>query len=255
MKKILFALMISFTLNGCAVVEPWVRQFNIVSVPQEIQIGEQAAREVSKQMVLVQDSSVTGKVSRLGNRLAAALPRKDYNYQFYVIKDPSPNAFTIPGGKIYVHTGLLNFAQNEEELAGVMAHEIGHAYQRHPAKSISRQYGVETLSQLLFARNQAAQSQMKSIALGIAKAGIITRYGRQDEFEADEAGFYILRRAGFKSDGLIKFFQRLQTLQGRGGSIPFLSSHPPTPERIARLQQLESGARQPTLVFQTPQAG
>lgn len=226
---------------------PFVQDFNVVSVPDEVKIGEQAESEVAGQMALSKDAAVVNRVRSLGQRLVQALPHKDYNYEFFVVEDKTPNAFTIPGGKIYVHTGLLSFAANEEEVAGVMAHEIGHAYQRHPAKLISRQYGVQTLSQILFRGNK---NQMQQVAGQIAQSSVLNYYGRGDEFEADETGFYILRRAGIPTRGLVSFFMRLQTLEQRGSILSILSSHPPTQERITRLQELETGRRQPTLALQ-----
>lgn len=251
MKKLAFLLLLT-ALSGCAYLEPVVQDFNVVSVSEEIQIGEQTAAEVRKQMQISQDPSLNSKVTAIGQRLVQALPRKDFAYAFYVVNDKTPNAFTIPGGKIYVHTGLLDFAKSEAEVAGVIAHEIGHAYQRHPAKGISRQYGVQTLSQILFRGNAAAQSQLKQIAVQIAKNSILTHYGREDEFEADEAGFYILRRSGQNVTGLLSFFSRLQQLQGSGSKLTaFLSTHPPTPERITRLKALESGQRTPNIQSQS----
>jgi predicted Zn-dependent protease len=251
MQKTLLVIPSFIFLSGCAYLQPFVQDYNVVSVPSEIQIGEEAERQVAAEMPLSRDAALTARVNALGERLVRALPRQDYDYEFFVVDDKTPNAFTIPGGKVYVHTGLLNFAANDDEVAGVMAHEIGHAYQRHPAKLISRQYGVEKLSQLLFKGNQP---QMKAIAFQIAKGSILNYYGREDEFEADETGFYILRRAGIPTRGLVSFFTRLQTLEQRGSILKILSSHPPTQERITRLNELETGRRQPTLAFQ-PLAG
>lgn len=248
MKKIGIILLLFLpVLQGCAVIQPWVQEFNVISVPEETKIGQEAAKQVATQMRVSQDTALISRIRNLGTRLVQALPRQDYAYEFNVIEDKSPNAFTIPGGKIYVHTGLINFAQSDEEIAGVMAHEIGHAYQRHPAKLMSRQYGVEALSQVLFKGNS---NHLKAIALQVAQGSLINYYGRQDEFEADETGFYILRRAGIPSRGLVSFFTRLQKLESGGSSFAFMSSHPPTQERINRLQQLEAGTRQPTLVFE-----
>ncbi len=244
----LFRCLLFLSFTSCAYLGPLVQDFNIVSVQQEAQISEKVAAEVSQQMPIVSGQAVTEKVRSIGNRLVQALPHRDFNYQFYVVSDKSPNAFTIPGGKIYVHTGLLQLAQSDDEVAAVIAHEIGHAYQRHPAKALSRQYGIDALSQLLL--RGKTTSQAKTLALKIAQSSVVTYYGREDEFEADEAGFYILRRSGMPTRGLISFFQKLQALEKGGGGIPsFLSTHPPTPERIARLQALEAGTRQPALVF------
>ncbi|HXV27901.1 MAG TPA: M48 family metallopeptidase [bacterium] len=237
MKSPFFLFCLIF-LTGCAVLSPAVQNFNIVSVEDEKEIGGQVRQEITKEMVIVTDPAMNQRVKSIGNKIVKALPRRDFDYQFYVVKDDSPNAFTIPGGAIYVHTGLLRFASDDNELAGVLAHEVGHAYARHPAKALSRAYGAEYLTQLVF-KNQPGG--FKGIALQLAKGGLLLKYGRQDEFEADELGYDFLKRAGIPTYGLLSFFGKLQNLQQGGVSIPFLSTHPPTPERIARLEALEKG--------------
>jgi len=222
--------------SGCAALGPTVQNFNIISVEDEKKIGVEVRQEISKEMVIVTDPGMNNRVRSLGQRIVQALPRRDFDYQFYVVKEDSPNAFTIPGGAIYVHTGLLKFATDDNELAGVLAHEVGHAYARHPAKGLSRAYGVESLTSLLF-KNQP--SGFRGIALQLAKGGFLLKYGREDEYQADELGYTFLRRAGMPTSGLLTFFRKLQNLQKGGMAIPFLSSHPPTPDRIARLEALE----------------
>ncbi|MCM8775502.1 MAG: M48 family metalloprotease, partial [Candidatus Omnitrophica bacterium] len=103
---------------GCAYINPLIQDVNFISVPEEIQLSEQIAAEMTREMPLRQDPTLNAVVSSIGNRLAAVLPRRDFNYQFYVVQDPTPNAFTIPGGRIYIHRGLLNFVESEDELAG-----------------------------------------------------------------------------------------------------------------------------------------
>ena len=225
-------------MSGCAVVEPLVQDFNIVSVPEEIQIGNKMSAEVARQMPVVRDPLATRSVSDIGMKLVAALPRQDFQYHFYLIRDNTPNAFTIPGGTIYVHTGLLDFADDKSELAGVLAHEISHAFDRHPAKALSRELGAQYLSSLLF---RDPQSRLRSITVRLAQGGILTRYSREDELRADELGYYLLRRAGFRTDGLLRFLRKLQSIDTGSAPLAFLSTHPPTPERIARLEALERG--------------
>jgi predicted Zn-dependent protease len=243
-KTIRILLLVSFA--GCAVVSPFVQDFNIVPIQQEVQIGQEAAKQIAKEMKLVEDAR-TENVRKMGARLVSALPRKDYAYQFYVVEDPSPNAFTIPGGTIYVHTGLIKFAEDSDALAGVMAHEIGHAFERHPAKAMSRQYGVQRLSSLIFKGDKAG---LQNVAFQLAGNAVLLRYSRDDEFQADEVGYLILKRAGYKTDGLLRFFSKLQTLERGGFSIPFLSTHPPTPERIARLKAFENGQLIPQVTLE-----
>ena len=233
-----FSLLGIFLITGCASLEPVVQNFNLISVEEERRIGEEVKKEIVKEMVIVQDPAMNQRVRSVGEKLVKALPRRDFDYQFYVVQDDAPNAFTIPAGAIYVHTGLLRFVDNDE-LAGVLGHEIGHAYARHPAKSLSRAYGVDYLTRLLF---RDPQGKFKTISLQLAKGSILLKYGREDEREADELAFSFLRQAGFPTSGLLRFLRKLQTMQRGGVSIPFLSTHPPTPERISRLEALEQGS-------------
>lgn len=235
MKKPALVILLIF-LTGCAYVEPLVQEFNIISVPEERKIGYKIAEQVALEMPLSRNPDDYARIQPIAQRLVQALPRRDFSYQFFVVKDQTPNAFTIPGGFIYIHTGLLKFA-NDDELAGVLAHEMGHAYLRHPAKGLSRQMGTQYLTGLLFGEKHG---QFKSIALQIAQGGILSRYGRQDEREADDTAYYLMQQAGMKTNGLLSFLKKLLSLQGTSTSpLDFLSSHPPTPERIAWLEALE----------------
>ena len=237
--KPVFLFCFFLVASSCAYVEPFVRDFNLISVPEEVQIGKAAQAQIQKTMPVSSDAAATARVRQIGERLVNALPSRDFPYQFYVVDDPSPNAFTIPGGTIYAHTGLLKMA-TDAELAGVLAHELGHAYDRHPVKNMSRAYGAEYLDQLLFPENK---SKLKSTIAQFAANGFLLRYSRDDEFSADEIGYHLLSRAGMSVSGLLSFFRKLQSLEKGGAPPVFLSTHPPTPERIARLEQL---ARQPS---------
>lgn len=235
--RILLSLLVLF--SGCAYVEPIVGDFNIISPAQEAQIGTQVQSQVGSQMKIITGTEEARKVSEIGNRLVNVLPRRDYSYKFYVVENDEPNAFTIPGGTIYVHTGLLKFA-DDDELAGVIGHEIGHAYDRHPAKAMSRQYGAEYLGKMLFKQNQG---QLQQLTYRMAQQTLLLRYSRNEEFKADEIGYNLLSRSGYRTDGLVRFFKKLQAASGGGGGFSFMSTHPPTPERIARLQALEAAIR------------
>ncbi|MBI4550566.1 MAG: M48 family metalloprotease [Candidatus Omnitrophica bacterium] len=222
--------------SGCAYVEPFLRDWNVVSVPEERQIGLKMQQAVLKEMKIVEDPVWSPRLEAMGERLAAGLPVREFDYQFKIIADKSPNAFTIPGGFIYVHSGLIQFAGNEDEIAGVLAHEIGHAFARHPAKAMSRAYGVDYLSGLVFKDSKGA---LGNLALQIAKGGFMARFGRQDEYEADMIGAKLVRQAGYSPAGLLNFLEKIQKIQGQTPRpLAFLQTHPPTPERIARLRDL-----------------
>ncbi len=223
---------------GCAYVSPVIQDFNIVSIEEEKAIGFQVQEQIQKEMSLSSDSAPNLRVKQLGERLEAALPAHPFDYQFYVVNNKTPNAFTVPGGAIYVHTGLLNFVDDDNQLAGVLAHEIGHMFERHPAKSLSRAYGIEQLSGLIFRNNK---NQFRTIAFQLAGGSVLTKYSREDELEADFFSFQLLRRSGMQTSGLKRFLIKLNQLQGSGPSFPFMSTHPPTVERIHRLEMMERG--------------
>jgi len=236
---IFLALGAILTLTSCEYVSPLIQDANIISVADEVQAGKQMQNEVAKTMKIIEDPALTTPVRTIGNRLVSTLPNKDFNYQFFVVADNSPNAFTIPGGSIYVHTGLMQFVDDEHELAGVLAHEIGHAYERHPAKSMTRQIGLAQLAN----RISANSNIIKQMALKVAGTGALNYYSRSDEAESDRIGFELLRRAGYRQDGLTRFLQKLTQLQNGKQTPAFLSSHPPTPERVAALQALQQQQR------------
>jgi predicted Zn-dependent protease len=233
-------IFLCFGLSGCAYVDSFLRELNVVSVPEEKQIGLKMQESVLKEMTFVQDSEWSGRIRSMGERLVAGLPVRDFDYQFKIVADKTPNAFTIPGGLIFIHTGLIEFAGNEDEIAGVLAHEIGHAFARHPAKAMSRAYGVDYLTGLVF---KDSQGTLGNLALQIAKGGWMARFGRQDEYEADLIGAQLVRQAGYSPAGLLNFLEKIQKIQGRTPRpLAFLQSHPPTPDRIARLRDLAGGS-------------
>ncbi|OGW80630.1 MAG: hypothetical protein A3G33_09865 [Omnitrophica bacterium RIFCSPLOWO2_12_FULL_44_17] len=235
-----YFILIFFLFTGCAALNPWIENVNIIPIPYEIQAGQEMAKTIIKETPLSTDSALNAKVAAIGNRLVATLPKKDFNYAFYAVQNKEPNAFTTPGGKIYVQTGLIQFSGNENELAGVLAHELGHAYNRHPSKAMTRTYGVEALTNLILNKNQ---SQLKNIALSVAKTGILTKYSRNEEREADEFAFNILQKAGYPTTGLVSFLEKIEKLQTTAGGPTWLATHPPTPERIARLKALEANQK------------
>ena len=114
--------------------------FNLISIEEEWQLGAQLSQDVARQVRLSNDPAVNAYVQQMGQRIVAQTP-EPFNrlpWQFHVVQDPAINAFAIPGGHIYIHTGLIANADNASELAGVMAHEISHVVARHSTEQISR---------------------------------------------------------------------------------------------------------------------
>ena len=176
------------------------------------------------------------RVQSIGQRLAQVSDRQDVTYRFGVIQEKTPNAFTLPGGTIYVHTGILSRA-TEDELAGVIAHEIGHVAARHVAKHLQADLGFAVALGLA----QAAGVGPESARVADSLYGLFSNgFSRQDELEADRLGIRYMKRAGYDPHGLVSFFKKLQAEEPESAlehALVWQSTHPLTSERIARAQE------------------
>jgi predicted Zn-dependent protease len=178
---------------------------------------------------------VANKVIAFGKR-----DRPDVQWQVNVIDDPKTvNAFATPGGFLYVFTGLLAAADDEAQLAGVMAHETGHVVARHSARSMITAYGLEAVAALAGGQNPGLATQLATAIVG---NGLMLKHSRDDETEADELGARYASQAGYDPNALITFFHTLQAKEGAmPGVMVFLSDHPATSARISHLQQFIAG--------------
>jgi predicted Zn-dependent protease len=224
---------------GCAV-NPVTgrRQLALVSEAQEIQMGQQAAQEVAQQLGLVDNPELQQYVQEVGGRLARESERPNLPWSFRVVDDPTPNAFALPGGFIFLTRGMMDVMDSEAELAAVLGHEIGHVTARHSVTQISRgqlaQLGLG-LGSIFFP--SAAQSFG-----GLAQTGmqlLFLSYGRDAERQADELGFRYALREGFEvreMDDIFATLLRIGQAAGRREIPSWLASHPAEPERIAAAQ-------------------
>jgi len=231
--------------------------FTIVSVPQEIQIGREQNAQVRKQMAEVRDREITAYVARIGQRLAKAAPGAKYPYSFQVADAADINAFSLPGGPVWINRGVLRAAGNESQVAGVLAHEIAHIAQRHAAdqltKTLLAKWSLGMLGAMLGNAGGAGTAQ----AAGAMMAnGVFLKFSRDDERDADRVGLQIMTRAGWDPRGMIELFETLRREAARdpGAVEVFFSTHPSPQDRIASLRRSASGrnaARQTVLAGQT----
>lgn len=207
--------------------------FNLISIQEEWQLGQQLSQDVARQVRFNTDPVVNAYVERLGQRIVANTqpPFNQLPWQFHVVDDPSLNAFAIPGGHVYIHTGLIANADNAAELAGVMAHEISHITARHTTEQISRQYGLSVLAGLVLGQNP---NVMQQIAAQIVAGGALARFSREAEREADALGIRAMHQAGYDPRGMASMFQQLMEQGQRtpGRVEEFFSTHPTTTDRI-----------------------
>jgi len=236
-KRIFFCILLMITglSSGCAVSKDDIRGFNIISLQEEKQLGDKFVVEVEKQRKVVTDPQVQGYLNRLGNRLLTGVRVREFDFTFKAVRDDSVNAFAVPGGHVYVHTGLIKAAQNETELASVMAHEINHAVARHGTQQLTQQYGYGLVIQLLLGQNPNLLAQLASTLFG---QGAFMAYSRSMENQADYLGVETMYRAGYDPRGMISFFKKIDTINQRnpGALEQFFSSHPMTGERLRNVQ-------------------
>ncbi len=211
----------------------------------ERKLGEQVMNNIRRDPDYVDDAVTLDFLNQFGGALLSATPdaRGDagYAYFFFAVRDPSLNAFALPGGFIGVHTGLVLAAQTESELASVLVHEIGHVSQRHIARMVGAQKKDSLLPMvgLLLAALAARTSPDLAAAAMMGGSGLAAQrqlsFGRDAEREADRIGVSILNGGGFELNGMVSFFGRLQAAgRNRSDRVPsYLLTHPLTTERMA----------------------
>ena len=211
-----------------------------ISSEQENQIGAQIKAELEQKQRIpyVTDPAVLSYLRGIANKLIAIgrTDHPDINWQVNVIDDPQTvNAFATAGGYLYIYSGLLAAADDEAELAAVIAHEIGHVTARHPVRSLIAAYSPEAVIALANGQNPGLLTQLGT---SIGTSGLTRAHARADETEADERGARYASSAGYDPHALMDFFTSLQKKAGNASvTVAFLSDHPPSPERSSHLEK------------------
>ena len=219
-----------------------VAAFQLVSVKDEIAIGNRRSRSSAARRRRCAMPRVREYVSDLGARLAQHASGAQYPYSFSTADYAELNAFALPGGPVWVHRGILAAADNEAQVAGVIAHEIAHIAERHAARQITKGTVANGLLGLLGAMlgNEGAGAAAAQMAAGITANSVMLKFSRDDERAADRVGVDIMARAGYDTRGLVEFMRVLGAQQGRspGSVAQFLSTHPAPESRVRDLEQL-----------------
>ncbi len=230
----------------CALMAPQ-RAVARMSIQQERELGIKLLRMIESQVQMVKDPEAIEYVTSVGQKILSVVHGKYFHYRFFIIDDEALNAFAIPGGLVFVHSGLLMAIDSEDELACVLAHEIGHVQGRHIARHMDRMKAVNigtaalALAGLFLGSSQAGSAVLtSSLALN---ASISLKYSREDEEEADRRAFQWLCQAGFDPRGLVTVLKKMQRNRFLGSdAIPsYLSTHPGTSQRITYLEDLWKG--------------
>ncbi|MGF1488645.1 MAG: M48 family metallopeptidase [Prochloraceae cyanobacterium] len=206
-------------------------QLSTLSDRQEVAIGEQIDRQLidSGRIRIYRNRQLNRYVNSIGQELARSSDRPDIPYTFQIVDDNSVNAFATMGGFVYVNTGLMKLADNEAELAGVIAHEIGHVAGRHAVKQMRERAITQG------ALSAAGLDRSTAVQLGVQLA-VGLPHSRGDEFDADNRGLRTLARSGYAPIGLVDFMRKLEAAGGRSRPS-FLSTHPASGDRVVAMQQ------------------
>jgi len=212
-----------------------------LSVQEEKQMGAQAQAQLRKQLTFVRDPVTVNYVRNFGASLAKAARPSPFEFRFYVVEDETLNAFAIPGGAMYVNTGLLLAVENSAELASVLAHEMGHVTARHVAKMANRGRNTGFVANIFsfivyVLTGSPLLANVGSMGSQVAGSAYMNTYTRDAEREADGLAVETMVHAGWNPEGMVTMFETLKKESGGYDGPQFLSSHPATDERIENVQ-------------------
>ena len=237
--QILSALLASVILFA------WCTPASAISLKEEQELSQQFMRMVNRHFELIDDPVIRGYVEKVGRKILAGLPPQPFTYNFYVIKEESYNAFAIPAGYIFINSGLLLAMDSEDELAGILSHEIAHVVCRHISQRIERSKKIDLASMagvvagIFLGAAGGSIEAAQALTLGSAAAGqtLSLAYSRDDESQADQMGLFYLDKAGYSAKGLLDILKKIRGKQWFGSAqVPtYMMTHPAVEERIAQI--------------------
>jgi hypothetical protein len=243
-RVLVWAVVVSITVTPLATYAqtPITIHSNKFKPDDDVKLGQEAASEAEKKMQLVRDPELGGYLERVGQRLAAAIPTEfqhpEFRYSFKVVNAKEINAFALPGGPMYVNSGMIVNARSEDEMAGVMAHEISHVALRHGTAQVTKAQKYQMLSGIMGMGGQILGGPIGSIAqMGSQGVGVyLLKFSREYETEADLLGARIMANAGYDPRELANMFKMIES-QGGSGGLAFFSDHPSPKDRVAKINQ------------------
>ena len=211
-----------------------------VSQQQEVALGASTAAQVSAQLPLIHDAAVTSYISSLGKQLAKATDDRSLAWTFTVVDSKEVNAFALPGGWIYVNRGLIERATDMSQLAGAMAHEIGHVTRRHSVQQLQQAQQANVGVTLLCTLTKVCESGASQAAINIGGTALFARFSRTDESEADAEAVRTTVKAGISPRGIPTLFRTLlsERQTDPGALTAFFATHPLEEDRIKATEEL-----------------
>ena len=231
-------IILFFFLQGCAVNSATGRkELILISTDGEVTLGQEFHAQVLSQYKLSQDEAKVSRLRRIGEKIAQVSDRQDYEYQFFLVQSDELNAFTIPGGRVYFFSGLFDKLKTDDQIASVLAHEIGHCAAKHTIKKFQGSLGYNLISSIAFSRLGGGAKQAASLGANTVMGLAMSAYGRRDEYEADSLGLKYMYLAGYDLNGMIESFQVLES-ESKGAHPPLiLSTHPFIEDRIEAVKK------------------
>ena len=218
------------------------RQLLLIPESQEQEMGVTAYQDVKTKNKLSTNAKYKEIIERVGQRLAAASGRTDYQWEFVVIADQTQNAFCLPGGKVAFYEGIMPVCENEAGVAVVMSHEISHALARHGGERMSQQMEVQGVGKIIQVVSQKAAPDKEQVFMSVynvgSQYGFVLPYSRKHESEADEMGIHLMAQAGYDPNEAPKFWERFAASHKGKTPTEFLSTHPSDDRRAAALRQI-----------------
>lgn len=227
-------------LRGAAVLAAALVLGGCVNEQREVAIGNQIAAQINMQVPLVQDVPLNLYVNELGGLIARHTQRPELTYHFYIVDSPALNAFALPGGHVYVNRGLIERTQNVSELAGILAHEIGHVAARHGAKNLQRQMRTRSMASTMYQLILGRKPLLDQEALDLGGALWQAQNSRADEAEADQLAVDYLVRTGVDPRGMLSLFSALWEEEQHipaSEQVSWFSTHPGTAARMQATRQ------------------
>ncbi len=206
------------------------------STDREVELGKSMSKQLEHQVKLVDDPLVQNRVQLIGKKIAAVADRKDIAYSFKAIADEEINALSLPGGFVYVNKGLIDRVDSDDELAAVLAHEVGHIVARHSIKKLQAAMGYSLASIMTIPVPVSGEAR---VAADLAFTTLFLGYSREDELLADQLGARYSKLAGYNPRAMITFLEKLEEHNRRKPLQPknYLKTHPYVPDRIRVVKQ------------------
>lgn len=232
-------LVLAFTVIFTLV---WHTPARAISIKEEKKLAREFIKFITRQYELIEDPTIVGYVNRVGQKILAAMPPQPFDYHFYVVKEDVYNAFAIPAGHIFINSGLLAAMETEDELAGILGHEIAHVVSRHISKRMERSKKINLATMagmvagIFLGATTGDPAALQALTIGSAAAGQTASlaYSREDEAQSDQLGLEYIRKAGYDTDGLLSVLKKIRSKQWFGTQhIPtYMMTHPALEDRI-----------------------